>query len=173
MGNTLFQNSQYASAVLLVVGSIGMVADKPSTFMMTPRGIRNCNPLNIRRSADKWKGLKTQQTDTAFCQFENMEWGWRAAFCVLTRTYYSNYRLNTIRSIIGRWAPPSENNTQAYIDHVCRLTGIGPDEPLGIPDNQPARWMSVAAAMAIHENGTPAIDYFALLRGWQLCRGNL
>ena len=24
----------------------------------TPRGIRNCNPLNIRRSAAKWKGLR-------------------------------------------------------------------------------------------------------------------
>lgn len=46
----------------------------------TPRGIRNCNPLNIRRSAAKWKGLCAQQNDASFCQFESMEWGWRAAF---------------------------------------------------------------------------------------------
>lgn len=39
----------------------------------TPRGIRNCNPLNIRRSAAKWKGLCAQQNDASFCQFESME----------------------------------------------------------------------------------------------------
>ena len=137
---------------------------------MTPRGIRNNNPLNICRSRDKWKGLKAEQTDAAFCQFETMEYGWRAAFWLLTRTYYHKYRLFTIRSIIQKWAPPHENNTQAYIDNVSRLTGIPPDEPIGIPSDQPARWMMVATAMAIQENGPATLDYFAMLRGWTLCR---
>ena len=135
---------------------------------MLPRGIRNHNPLNIRRSKDKWKGLRAQQTDAQFCQFESLEWGWRAAFCLLTRTYYHTYRLFTIRAIIQKWAPPNENNTRAYIDNVSRLTGIGPDEPIGIPSNQPARWMAVGVAMAIQENGTESLDYFAMLRGWEL-----
>ena len=137
---------------------------------MTPRGIRNNNPLNIRRSKDKWKGMCAQQQDAAFCQFESMEWGWRAAFWLLTRTYYHQYRLFTIRAIISKWAPPIENKTDAYIANVARLTGIGPDEPIGIPSDQPARWMAVATAMAIQENGTAALDYFAMLRGWTLCR---
>ena len=137
---------------------------------MIPRGIRNNNPLNIRRSKDKWKGLRAQQTDAAFCQFESMEYGWRAAFCLLTRTYYHTYRLFTIRAIIQKWAPPNENNTRAYIDNVSRLTGIGPDEPIGIPSDQPARWMAVAAAMAIQETGTTALDYLAMLRGWDWSR---
>ena len=137
---------------------------------MTPRGIRNCNPLNIRRSKDKWKGMSAQQADASFCQFESMEWGWRAAFWLLTRTYYHKYRLYTIRTIIQKWAPPNENNTKAYIDNVSRLTGIAPHEPIGIPSDQPARWMMVATAMAIQENGTTALDYFAMLRGWALCR---
>ena len=137
---------------------------------MLPRGIRNHNPLNIRRSKDKWKGLRAQQTDAQFCQFESLEWGWRAAFCLLTRTYYHTYRLFTIRAIIQKWAPPNENNTRAYIDNVSRLTGIGPDEPIGIPSNQPARWMAVGVAMAIQENGTESLDYFAMLRGWDWSR---
>ena len=29
---------------------------------MLPRGIRYNNPLNIRRSKDKWKGLRTVQS---------------------------------------------------------------------------------------------------------------
>lgn len=140
--------------------------------MTTPRGIRNNNPLNIRKSKDKWKGLRAQQQDAAFFQFETMEWGWRAAFWLLTRTYYHTYRLFTIRTIIQKWAPPHENNTASYIANVSKLTGIGPDEPIGIPSDQPARWMMLGAAMAIQENGTNSIDYFAMLRGWQLCRND-
>ena len=105
---------------------------------MTPRGIRNCNPLNIRRSKDQWKGLAEAQ--------------------------------NTIRTIISRGAPESENNTEAYINNVSKLTGILPDEPLGIPSEQPSRWIALGAAMAIQENGTSSLDYFAMLRGWELCR---
>ena len=97
---------------------------------MLPRGIRNNNPLNIRRTAkDQWKGLRAQQTDTSFCQFERLEYGWRAAFYLLTRTYYHKYRLYTIRAIISKWAPPQENLTSTYIANVSRLTGIAPDEP--------------------------------------------
>ncbi len=137
---------------------------------MTPRGIRNCNPLNIRRSKDQWKGMAETQNDRAFVQFKTMEWGWRAAFQLLTRTYYHKYRLYTIRGIVSRWAPPTENNTRAYIDTVSRLTAIDPDEPLGIPSVRPARWLMLAAAMAIQENGTQALDYFSMLRGWELSR---
>ena len=141
--------------------------------MAIPRGIRNNNPLNIRRSKDKWKGMKALQSDAQFVQFESLEWGWRAAFYLLTRTYYHKYRLYTIRAIVTKWAPAIENNTKAYIANVSRLTGIDPDEPIGIPSDQPARWIAVGIAMAIQENGTESLDYFAMLRGWELCRADI
>ena len=123
---------------------------------MLPRGIRNNNPLNIRRTAkDQWKGLRAHQTDASFCQFESLEYGWRAAFYLLTRTYYHKYQ---------------ENLTATYIQNVSRLTGIPPDEPIGIPSDQPERWMAVGIAMAIQENGIESLDYFAMLRGWGLAR---
>ena len=137
---------------------------------MLPRGIRNNNPLNIRRSKDLWMGLRAQQTDASFCQFETLEYGWRAAFYLLTRTYYHKYRLYTIRMIINKWAPPNENQTARYIENVCRLTGIAPDEPIGIPSDQPQRWMAVGRAMAIQECGMEGLDDFAMLRGWGMCR---
>ena len=138
--------------------------------MSIPRGIRNNNPLNIRRSKDKWKGMRAVQSDAQFVQFESLEWGWRAAFYLLTRTYYHKYRLFTIRAIVQKWAPAIENNTKAYINNVSRLTGIDPDEPLGIPSEKPSRWIALGTAMAIQENGTESLDYFAMLRGWELCR---
>ena len=137
---------------------------------MLPRGIRNNNPLNIRRSKDQWKGMSKTQNDRSFCQFESLEYGWRAAFYLLTRTYYHTYRLYTIRGIISRWAPSSENDTSAYIANVSRLTGIDPDEPIGIPSDKPARWIAVGAAMGIQECGTEGFDLFAMLKGWTMAR---
>ena len=65
---------------------------------------------------------------------------------------------------------PRENLTATYIENVSRLTGIPPDEPIGIPSDQPERWMAVGIAMAIQENGIESLDYFAMLRGWGLAR---
>jgi len=135
---------------------------------MEPRGIRNNNPLNIRRSGDKWQGLKTQQEDKEFFQFSTMAYGWRAAFRLLCHTYYGKYKLRTIRAIINRWAPPKENNTSSYIMHVAERIGIGPDQELGDPATHPAQWMMLGVAMAIVENGTTQLDYLSMLRGWEM-----
>ncbi len=95
---------------------------------MAARGIRNNNPLNIRRSKDRFKG-EVQSTDKSFKQFESMEYGYRAAF-VIIGTYISK-GVNTLEKIIERWAPSTENHTGLYIDFVekrskvdrnCRLT---------------------------------------------------
>jgi len=138
-----------------------------SNEVKLPRGIRNNNPLNIRRSGDKWQGLKTLQEDKEFFQFETIEWGWRAAFVILCKTYYGKYKLKTIRDIVSRWAPPKENNTPAYIRHVSDYTGIGPDRDLGDPQTHPTNWLLIGYAMAVMENGKtlppiPMIKGFAL-----------
>lgn len=44
------------------------------------RGLRNNNPLNIRRNNTKWQGLSVTQTDKSFFQFKTMAYGYRAAF---------------------------------------------------------------------------------------------
>lgn len=140
-----------------------------------PRGLRNNNPLNIRitpqqrNGQGRWKGMREVQKDGAFCQFEDMKWGWRAAFMLLTRIYYSVHHLYTIRQIISRWAPPQDNNnTEAYVERVARMMHYHPDRTLGIPGMEPARWMQLGVAMAIVENGTTELDYFAMLEGWSL-----
>lgn len=84
---------------------------------MSTRGIRNCNPANIRRGCN-WKGLLRQQKDREFCQFVTMKWGIRALLVTL-RTYVVKHHLHTVREIITRWAPPSDgNNTEKYIEFV-------------------------------------------------------
>jgi len=52
---------------------------------------------------------------------------------------------------------------------VARLTGIDPNEPLGIPSDKPGRWIALGVAMAMQENGADAtLDTFAVLRGWEM-----
>ena len=117
------------------------------------RGYRNNNPLNIRHSHDKWKGMSPKQTDPVFVQFQTMAYGYRAAF-VLLRTYRQKYGCNTIRKIVKRWAPPKENNTDRYIENVSRWTGIEADKMLAGQDAN--AWIRIVAAMSRMENGVEA-----------------
>lgn len=79
------------------------------------------NPLNIRYSSrNKWKGQIGNSH--GFCSFISMEYGVRASL-VLLRSYIRR-GYNTIDLIINRWAPPSENNTEAYISFVSSKAKI-------------------------------------------------
>ena len=115
-----------------------------------PRGLRNCNPLNIRRSNSRWLGLNPAATDREFCQFLSMRWGWRAAFKLLCETYYARWGLHTVQNIIGRWAPPNDgNNTSQYIATVCTAIGKRGDEELPAPRENPALWQPRSGGFAI------------------------
>ena len=81
----------------------------------------------------RYKGEVRPSRDSAFKQFESLAWGYRAIF-VLLDTYRIRYGLDTIRGMISRWAPPSENHTETYIRAVAADTGIDPDEPLDTLD---------------------------------------
>lgn len=94
-----------------------------------PRGIRNNNPLNIRRGSN-WKGLREVQTDPAFCQFKTMVWGIRAAFRLM-RNHISGFGgtrpcRDTVAKLVSVWAPATENDTKAYISSVCKWAGCTP-----------------------------------------------
>ena len=85
------------------------------------RGIRNCNPGNIRRSKTKYLGEITPSCDAAFKQFVTMAWGYRAMFVLLDSYCRNGYR--TIRQMIARYAPPIENHTENYIRCVAEWSG--------------------------------------------------
>ena len=78
------------------------------------RGLRNNNPLNIEktRGGNPWQGEVVPSKDKRFAQFTTVAYGYRAAFKLLNN-YQRNYGLDTIRKMIGRWAPSEENHTDA------------------------------------------------------------
>ena len=114
-----------------------------------PRGIRNNNPLNIR-IGNTWLGEKPHPTDREFEEFVSMSYGIRAAFIILRR-YINRYNLNTVRLIVERWAPRSENATEKYIQYVCKEMNIIPETTISYEDKD--TMCKLVAAMAFVECG--------------------
>ncbi len=121
--------------------------------MTVPRGIRNHNPGNLRRTADPWQGLAAEQTDPEFFAFAGPQWGIRALAVTLI-TYQDRHGINTVAGIIRRWAPPNENDTRSYIDSVAYKAGVGADEPLNLHDYATLR--PIVESIIAHENANYA-----------------
>lgn len=129
-----------------------------------PRGLRHNNPGNIRINSDLFQGEIRPSKDKSFKQFNTMAYGYRAIFKILSN-YYRNYKLDTIRKIIGRWAPENENNTNAYIKAVSDYAGIPADDPININDRE--QMIRIVAGMSKVENGREA-DMSDVITGWSL-----
>ncbi|MDR2886334.1 MAG: structural protein P5 [Rikenellaceae bacterium] len=127
----------------------------------TSRGLRNNNPGNIRLGADTWRGEVTPSDDPVFRRFASMAWGYRAMFMVLD-TYRRRYGLRTVSGLIGRWAPPSENDTGAYAALVADRARAGQ-----VDFADAAMMQRIAAAMSLVENGREAVAE-DVAAGWEL-----
>ena len=129
-----------------------------------PRGYRNNNPGNIRINGDLFQGEIRPSKGKSFKQFETMAYGYRAIFRIL-RNYYNNYNLDTIRKMIGRWAPENDNDTEAYVKAVSGYAGIPADDPININDRE--QMIRIVSGMSKVENGREA-DMSDVIAGWNL-----
>ena len=135
--------------------------------LKNPRGIRNNNPGNIEKRyksdgslVNKWQGRTDDPVngqdavDSRFETFVSPKWGIRA-LAVLLINYYDKHGIDTIESIIHRWAPPNENNTDAYVNavvtSVTNKTGIPARESLDLHDYGTLK--ALIEAIVMHENG--------------------
>ena len=130
---------------------------------MLPRGLRNNNPLNIR-IGNTWLGEKVHPTDDEFEEFVSLAYGVRAAFVILRR-YIRRYHLNTVRLIVERWAPRTENETEKYIQFVCKDTGLMPDTTIQYNDKN--TMCKLVGAMAFIECGQ-RIEVSEIIKGYSL-----
>lgn len=78
------------------------------------RGLSNDNPANIRRTGQKWIGMRPVQLDKDFVQFSDICYGIRA-FLIICRTYRRKHGIVTLESFVRRFAPATENNVESYI----------------------------------------------------------
>lgn len=135
---------------------------------MSPRGIRNNNPLNIKIGND-WQGERPINTDGVFEQFETPEYGYRAAFIIL-RKYITKYNRNTIHKIIDSWAPDGEPYQSNYKKRVCDLASIGVHDPIDYANK--TLMVAIVQAMACVENGIP-VDKHPIIKGYEMANQTL
>lgn len=119
--------------------------------VILPRGLRNNNPLNIRHSSSNWQGKAASQTDKSFVTFTSRVFGYRAAMCII-RTYMTRYNKTCVDAIVKKWAPPIENNTNAYIEQVCKMSGLPRYANIWFSKKEDI--VALVKAMAIVENGS-------------------
>lgn len=115
---------------------------------MATRGVRNSNPGNIRKSKDQWEGAIGD--DGTFVIFDSPESGVRALAKNLQS--YGRQGYDSIEKIITRWAPPNENDTQAYIQSVASATGIPATQSIDLTN--PDVLASLSEAIGYHETGS-------------------
>jgi hypothetical protein len=138
-------------------------------LLLQTRGYRNRNPGNIRHAKGvRWQGQADQQPDGAFVSFTDHKWGIRA-LCRVLITYQDGRRagdgskIDCVRDIIERWAPPSENNTKSYQDHVAKLMKVGVDDTLDVYDWHTMK--GLVKAIITHELGGQPYDEATLDSG--------
>lgn len=123
----------------------GSIVEQPADN--APRGIRNNNPGNIRAGKFSESMGAVGSDDKGFAIFADMQTGMQATMALLKS--YASRGFDTIRKVISRWAPGSENDTQAYIADVAKKLGISPDQVLN-----GGQMGGLSQAIFAHENGS-------------------
>lgn len=129
-----------------------------------PRGLRNCNPGNIRKNSIVYAGEIVPSQDDEFKQFTTMAYGYRAMF-VLLYTYQRRYGLDTVAKMIARYAPENENHTTAYINVVAERSGVPANGHITATNGDVM--IPIVAAMSRVENTVEA-KMHDVEAGWKL-----
>lgn len=147
--------------VLLALGVTLLFVGGTYIVYSNSRGLKNNNAGNIRHSTNKWVGQSAVQNDPAFVQFDAPEYGIRALYRNLLA--YRNRGLHTVNSIINTWAPPSENNTSAYVKAVASSMNldVGDIVPL-------SQYPELIKAIIKHENGINPYPDLLIMKGMSL-----
>jgi hypothetical protein len=120
------------------------------TSAQVPLGIRNNNPGNLRQ----WAGMPRDAG--GYAVFPTMQAGLTAAARNLV-AQQQIHGLGTIRGIIGRWAPSSENDTASYVSDLSKRTGFAADQQLNLQD--PRVLAPLLSGIVRHEgNGAGVTD---------------
>lgn len=99
--------------------------------------------------------LRPQNDPRNFRTFSSEEEGWEAMTNQLMMYFNGTSRaagfkkLRTIRDIISKWAPPSENDTESYIKEVAGYMRVGANDELNLAD--PNVMAKLRTAMARRE----------------------
>lgn len=115
-------------------------APQPQAQPTTPAPIRTNNPGALMPGGK-------------LAEYPSMEEGLRALDQNLAS--YGKKGINTLSGVISTWAPPSANDTNAYIAHVAKVTGLDPNQRIDL--SNPLVRHQISAGITQMESGRKAI----------------
>lgn len=110
----------------------------PHASTKKTRAERNFNPGNLNYAGQAGATLESG-SGARFAKFASEEEG--IAALVRQLRLYQQRGIDTIGEIVKKYAPPNENDTQAYIASMARWTGLSADEKLDFNDTDTVRRM--------------------------------
>lgn len=127
------------------------------------RGERNNNPGNLDYiEVGGWQGQIGRELvpeghifAPRFGRYDSPASGIRAIAKQLL-AYQTKHGCRTPRQFVERWAPPTENSTDAYVKDVAAVLGVSPDTPIDLTDAATLQVMT--RAIIRHENGRCLYD---------------
>ena len=102
------------------------IAREEGFYVKDTRAQRNHNPGNIEYGKFSI-AHGALRGDPRFAVFPTAVDG----FACMSALFKSAYQGLTVAQAIAKWAPSNENDTQSYINNVCKWTGL---TPASIPD---------------------------------------
>lgn len=114
------------------------VGENPHEAIKKTRAERNFNPGNLNYAGQSGASLEAG-SNARFAKFNSEEEG--IAALVRQLRLYQQRGIDTIGEIVKKYAPPSENDTQAYVANMARWTGLSADEKLNFNDTETVRRM--------------------------------
>ncbi|MEB7891892.1 hypothetical protein NGK36_21775 [Hafnia alvei] len=147
------------------------------------RNFRNNNFGNLAYVGQKGARLEDANAkgEQRFAKFDTPEEGMRALASQITS--YSNgtskaanyQKLNTVESIISKYAPPNENNTKSYIANLSKSLGVSSTDQLDLTN--PQVMTKMIRGISTIEGGNPQVtdkfiessigNYDAQSRAWK------
>jgi hypothetical protein len=98
-----------------------ILGEEPKTTTKKSSGVNDYNLGNIRPAG----------SSTGFVQSKSLEQGIKDIDENL-KAYGEKHGINTLRGVISRWSPPSENDTESLIKAASQKTGLKPDEKIDL-----------------------------------------
>lgn len=126
----------------------GQTAAAPGSSGGNTRAERNNNPGNLNYAGQAGATLE-DGSGARFAKFGSTAEGVSALARQLQR--YGERGLDTVSKIINKYAPSSENNTQAYIDALSKRLGVSGDQKLDL--NDPGTLSNLIKGISRHESG--------------------
>ncbi len=102
------------------------VAREEGFYAVGSRPQRNNNPGDIEYGRFALAHGATG-SDGRFARFASAEDGFQAMRALFLQPAYVGL---DVAEALNRWAPPIENQTNAYIANVCRWVGCQPNDPI-------------------------------------------